>query len=49
MSRPYSKRFPLNAKEDIVGFSINIPGDQARNMVRAIQINIPEMDLVDID
>lgn len=49
MPRPNSKRFPLNAEEDIVGFSINIPGDQTRNMVRAIQINIPEMDLVDID
>lgn len=51
MPRNGSKtRFPLNAVEDIAGFSINIPGEkQGRNTVRSVRIQIPEgVDRFDI-
>ena len=43
MPREDSKtRFPLNAVENIAGFSINIPGERkGRSAVRSISIRIP--------
>ena len=38
-------RFPLNAVEDIAGFSINIPGErQGRSAVRSVRIQMPRRD-----
>lgn len=40
-----NKRFPLNACEDIVGFSINIPGNRSRSSAAThITINIQPME-----